>query len=93
MNDILFDFPQLLLQAYINNIFICNKTLQYQRSYVCQILKHSQKVKLQGNVNNCKFHIKKIKFFGFDIFSKYIKIDSLNVSFKHDWAELTFLEY
>ena len=62
INNILFDFLHYLVQAYLDNILIYSKILKDHYSYICQILKHLQKARIQADDNNYEFHIQEIKF-------------------------------
>ncbi len=75
INNILFDFLHHLVQVYLNNILIYNKTLKKHRSHIRQVLQCLQEVELQADIDKCKFHIQKTKFLGLIISIKGIQMD------------------
>ncbi len=65
INDILRQYLNQFVIAYLNDIIIYSKILKEHISYVFKILKCLNKRNLYLKLKKCEFHRKKINFFEF----------------------------
>ena len=57
INNTLFDFLYCFLQAYLDDIFVYNKTLKDHRSHVRRVLEPLREAGIQADVDKCEFHV------------------------------------
>ncbi len=57
------------------------------------MLERLQEVRLQANIDKCKFYVQEIKFLGFIISTKSIRIDPQKVNTILNWAQPTSLRH
>ena len=79
INNILHEFFDVFVTAYIDNILIySNFLLEYQK-HVQLIFKQLQEINLQCDIQKYKFHASKMTYFSLIMFQKEIKMNSIKV--------------
>ncbi len=85
INNVLFNYLHKFCQTYLNNILIYSKTLKEHKTHVKEVLKKLHEVKLQINIDKCKFKIQKILFLKLLIFINDLQINSWKVNVIWNW--------
>ena len=60
INDVLFKYFNNSVQAYLNNVFIYNKTRKKHIEHVRKVFRKLIDIDLQLNIEKFKFHVQKI---------------------------------
>ena len=75
INDILHEHLNTFCSAYIDDIFIYNKSKKKHAKHVRLVFQKFQKTGLQFDIDKCEFYAQKIKYLNFIITPKNIKMD------------------
>ena len=76
ISEILRKYLKDFVIAYLNDIAIYSNTLKEHKSHVRKVLKALQKTELKLKLKKCKFHVQRIKFLKWILFSELIEINS-----------------
>ena len=87
INDILREYLNIFISAYINNLLIYSKTLKEYKEYIRKILNILRKNSLQMNIKKYEFHIEEVLYLGIIIGRHSIKIDPAKVITIKKWAK------
>ena len=86
INDIFHEHLNTFCSAYIDDIFIYNKTKKKHMKHVQQIFQKLQKAGLQLDIDKCEFFVKEIKYLNLIIIPENIKVDQKKFSAVFDWS-------
>ena len=64
INDVLYEYLNTFCSAYIDDIFIYNKTKKEHMKHVQQVFQKLQKTGLQLDIDKCEFFVKELKYLG-----------------------------
>ena len=76
----------MFCSAYIDDIFIYNKTKKKHMKHVQQVFQKLQKTGFQFDIEKCEFFIKEIKYLNLIITPENIKMDQKKLSAVFDWS-------
>src|SRR5204862_3813196 len=79
INDKLYDFLNIFVTVYIDDILIYSFTLSEHQKHVQMILKQLQEADLQCDIKKCKFHATEITYLDLIVFCDDIKMISVIV--------------
>lgn len=85
INDVLRDFLDLFVIAYLDDILIFSESLDLHRKHVCQVLGRLRLHRLYAKAEKCEFEQESIQFLGLIISSTGIRMDPQKVSAVLDW--------
>ena len=86
INDIFHEYLNTFCSAYIDNIFISNKTKKKHMKHVQQIFQKLQKAGFQFDIDKYEFFVKEIKYLNLIITPENIKMDQKKFSTVFDWS-------
>ena len=82
INDILHEHLDIFCSAYMDDIFIYNKSKKKHAKHVRLVFQKFQKTDLQLDIDKCEFYAQKIKYLNLITTPEGIKMDQKNgVSF------------
>ena len=85
INNVLFNYFDKFCTAYLDNILIyLDNKLEY-KVYVKKVLERLQNIGLQVDIKKYKFRVKHIKYFGFIVTIKGIKVNPKKVKTIYNW--------
>ena len=79
INNILYDFLDVFIIIYIDNILIYSNFLSEHQKHVQMILKYLRETDLQYNIKKYKFHVIKIIYLNLIISYNDIKMNSVKM--------------
>ena len=74
-NDIFWDFLDIFLITYLDDLLIYSKTQEEHDTYVRKVLERLRKYGLYAKLEKCSFDCKQVKFLGDTISSKGVFMD------------------
>ena len=92
MNNVLFEYFNDFAQAYLDDVFIYNKTRKKHIEHVRKVLKKLIDADLQMNIKKCEFYVQKISFLSVLLFIEDIRINLLKIQMIFAWATSTCLK-
>ena len=87
INNKFYDFLDIFVIMYIDNILIYSFMLFEHWKHVWMILKQLQKTDLQCDIKKCKFHIIEIIYLDLIVFCNNIKMNFVKVKAIIDWKK------
>src|SRR5947207_7741153 len=88
INDKLYDFLDVFVTTYIDDILIYSSTLFKHQKHVHMILKHLKKADLQCNIKKCKFYMTEVTYLDLIISRDGIKMNPVKVKAITSWENL-----
>jgi RNase H-like domain found in reverse transcriptase/Reverse transcriptase (RNA-dependent DNA polymerase) len=85
VNDTFWEFLDIFLFAYLDDLLIYSKTLKEHKRHVRQILERCQEVGLYLKPEKCQFHAQEVSFVGFLISENGIRMDPSKVEAVTAW--------
>src|SRR5947207_8334029 len=79
INNKLYDFLDVFMTVYIDDILIYLSTLSEHQKHVQMILEQLQEADLQCDIKKCKFHVMKIMYLNLIVFCNDIKMNSVKI--------------
>ena len=79
MNDVLFEYFNNFIQAYLDDVLIYSKIRKKHIEYVCKVFRKLIDADLQMDIEKCKFYVQKINFLNVLLFTKDIRITFLKI--------------
>ena len=86
INDIFHEHLNIFCSAYIDDIFVYNKTIKKHMKHVQQIFQKLQKTDFQFDIDKCDFFIKIVKYLSLIITPENIKMNQKKLSAVLDWS-------
>jgi len=80
VNDTLYEFLNVFVTAYIDNILIYSSSLSKYWKHVRMVLERLRDAGLQCDIKKCKFHASKVTYLGLIISRDGIKMDPEKVA-------------
>jgi len=84
MNDVLFDYLDDFVTAYLDDILIYSEDPLEHEMHVKKVLQRLQDAGLQADIKKCEFGVKRTKYLGFIILTDSIEVDPEKVSVVQD---------
>ena len=91
MNDILFEYLDRFVTAYLDDILIYSEDLKTHKEHVRTVLQCLQKADLQADITKCEFHITETQYLGLIITNKGIRMNPNKISTITNWQTPTKL--
>ena len=88
INDILQDYLDVFVTAYIDDVLIFSKSKKKHQKHVHTVLTKLQGAGLQLNIEKCEFQVKKVKYLELIIAKGEIRIDPVKISAIVNWKAL-----
>ena len=85
INDILHEHLDIFCSAYIDDIFIYNKSKKKHARHIRLIFQKFQKAGLQLDIDKCEFYAQEVKYLGLIITPEGIKMDQEKIASVFDW--------
>ena len=85
INNVLQDYLNRFVMAYIDDILIYSRTRDEHTRHVRQVLESLRRAGLQADISKCEFYTQKTKFLGLVISTTGIEMDSSKVSTILEW--------
>ena len=85
MNDVLFDFINKFVQAYLDDILIYSKTKKEHTTHVRLVLAKLREAGLQVDIEKCQFYVQETAFLGVILSTDGLKMDPKKVQAVTDW--------
>jgi hypothetical protein len=76
MNDILMNYLDEFVVAYLNDIIVYNNSKKEHIRHVRKILQRLREAEIQADVDKCEFHITETKFLEMIVRRNEIKMNS-----------------
>ena len=86
INNILREYLDIFISAYIDDLLIYSKTLREHKEHVRKVLGKLRENGLQIDIEKCKFYIKEVLYLGMIIGKHGIKMDPAKVAAIKEWA-------
>jgi len=87
MNNIFFDFLDVYVVIYLDNILIYSNNMSKHHQHVKKVLKHLYKTDLYTKVKECKFHSKLVEYLGYILSPSGLTMSNDKVKIIQDWLE------
>lgn len=87
MNDVLFDYLDKFVSAYLDDILIYSETLEEHKQQVKQVLERLRKAGLQVDIEKCEFHVTETKYLGLIVGRNGIRMDPERIRAINEWEE------
>src|SRR6266536_213282 len=89
MNDVLFDYLDDFVTAYLDDILIYSEDPLEHEMHVKKVLQRLQDAGLQVDIKKCEYGVKQTKYLWFIISTQGIEVDTEKVSVVRDWQAPT----
>ena len=81
INDILSEYLNIFVSAYIDDLLIYSNSLREHKEHVYKILGILRENRLQVGIKKCEFHVKKVLYLRIIIIGRYgIKMDPAKIA-------------
>jgi len=87
MNDVFSDLLDVCVVVYLDDILIYSNDIMQHQSYVKEVLKRLQKVKLYAKAEKYKFHSDSIKYLGYVLSPAGLTMSDTKVKTIQEWPE------
>ncbi|KAL0148225.1 hypothetical protein M9458_056457 [Cirrhinus mrigala] len=92
INEILKEFINKFVIAYIDDILIYSKTETEHVAHVRTVLSRLLETQLHVKAEKCEFHVHQTSFLGYQVSHQGVKIDSTKVQAVTDWPQPTTIK-
>ena len=93
INDLLHTYLDDFFTAYLDDIFIYSNTLKEHKEQVYKVLKALSQTELHLKPEKCHYHKQEVKYLGFIITTKGIRMDLEKVSWVLGWETTKNVTY
>ena len=87
MNNIFFDFLDVCVMIYLDNILIYSNNMSKHHQHVKEVLKHLYKAGLYAKAEKCKFHSESVEYLGYILSPSGLTMSDDKVKIIQDWPE------
>ena len=87
INDILREYLNIFISAYINDLLIYSNSLREHKEHVRKVLGILNKNRLQVDIKKCEFYIKEVLYLSIIAGKHGVKIDPVKVAAVKEWAK------
>jgi RNase H-like domain found in reverse transcriptase/Reverse transcriptase (RNA-dependent DNA polymerase) len=85
INDVLWEYLNEFVTAYIDDILIYSKDLTQHRKHIRIVLQRLREAGLQADINKCEFHTQETKFLGLIVGTKGVRMDPEKIIAIKEW--------
>ena len=87
MNNIFFDFLDVCVVIYLDNILIYSNNMSKHHQHVKEVLKHLYKTGLYAKVEKYKFHSESVEYLEYILSPSGLTMSNNKVKIIQDWLE------
>ena len=87
MNNIFFDFLDVCVMIYLDNILIYSNNMSKHHQHVKEVLKHLYKTGLYAKVEKYKFHSESVEYLEYILSPSGLTMSNNKVKIIQDWLE------